>query len=76
VVKKKREIYFIGNVKFHIDEVESLGNFVEIEASDLYADIAKDELQKQCEFYLKELRIKTEDLVSVSYSDMMFELIK
>ena len=76
MVKKKREIYFIGNVKFHIDEVESLGNFVEIEASDLYADIAKDELQKQCEFYLKELRIKTEDLVSVSYSDMMFELIK
>ena len=63
-------------MKFHIDEVESLGNFVEIEASDLYADIAKDELQKQCEFYLKELRIKTEDLVSVSYSDMMFELIK
>jgi len=76
VIKKKREIYFIGNVKFHIDEVESLGNFVEIEASDLYADIAKDELQKQCEFYLKELRIKTEDLVSVSYSDMMFQLIK
>jgi predicted adenylyl cyclase CyaB len=76
VVKKRREIYFIGNVKFHIDEVENLGNFAEIEASDLYADIPKEELQRQCDFYLNELRIKKEDLISVSYSDMLFELIK
>ncbi len=76
VVKKKREIYFIGNVKFHIDEVESLGDFAEIEASDLDADIPKEELQRQCDFYSNELRIKKEDLVSVSYGDMLFELIK
>src|SRR5689334_7156588 len=37
MVEKKREIYFIGNVKFHIDEVTDLGNFVEIEASNLYS---------------------------------------
>ena len=76
VVKKKREIYFIKNVKFHIDEVESLGNFAEIEASDLYADVSKEELQKQCDFYSGELNIKEEDLVSVSYSDMLFAQIK
>lgn len=76
VVRKKREIYFIKNVKFHIDEVEGLGNFAEIEASDLYADISKEELQKQCDFYLKVLQIKEEDLISVSYSDMLFELGK
>jgi len=76
VVRKKREIYFIKNVKFHIDEVEDLGNFAEIEASDLYADISKEELQKQCDFYLTELKIKEEDLVSVSYSDMLFALNK
>ncbi len=72
VVRKKREIYFIENVKFHIDEVHGLGNFAEIEASDLYAEISKEELQKQCDFYLKELKIKEEDLISVSYSDMLF----
>ena len=76
VVRKKREIYFIKNVKFHIDEVEGLGNFAEIEASDLYADISKQELQKQCDFYLSELKIREEDLVSVSYSDMLFALNK
>jgi len=63
-------------VKFHIDEVDGLGNFAEIEASDLYADISKDELQKQCDFYLNELKIKEEDLISVSYSDMLFTLNK
>jgi len=75
-VKKRREIYFIGNVKFHIDEVESLGNFAEIEASDLYEDIAKEQLQRQCDFYLNELNIKSGDLVAVSYSDMLYELAK
>lgn len=33
VVDKQREIYFIDNVKFHIDSVRNLGTFVEIEAS-------------------------------------------
>jgi predicted adenylyl cyclase CyaB len=76
VVKKKREIYFIKNVKFHIDEVESLGNFAEIEASDLYSDLHKEELQKQCNFYLNEFKIKREDLISVSYSDMLLALTR
>jgi len=75
VVKKKREIYYIGNVKFHIDEVEKLGSYAEIEASDLYADVPKEELQKQCDFYLREFKIREEDLISVSYSDMLVALI-
>ena len=44
VVDKKREIYFIGNVKFHIDTVESLGTFIEIEAQDHDGTIGKDKL--------------------------------
>ena len=76
VVKKKREIYFIRNVKFHIDEVEGLGNFLEIEASDLYANISKEKLQEQCAFYLTELRIREEDHIPFSYSDMLFALNK
>ena len=71
VVEKKREIYFIGNVKFHIDEVIGLGSFAEIEASDLYANISKEELQRQCDFYMKELCISNEDLILLSYSDML-----
>jgi len=71
IVEKKREIYFIENVKFHIDEIADLGSFVEIEASDLYRNISKQELQRQCDFYLSELGIKNEDFIPVSYSDML-----
>jgi adenylate cyclase, class 2 len=73
VVEKKREIYFIGNVKFHIDEVPGLGNFAEIEASNKYVDLPLEKLQQQCDFYLRKLQIKEEDLISVSYSDMLIE---
>ena len=76
IIEKKREIYFIDNVKFHIDEIAGLGSFVEIEASDLYRNISKAELQSQCNFYLSELRIKNEDFIPVSYSDMLLSPIK
>jgi adenylate cyclase, class 2 len=73
VVVKNREIYYINNVKFHIDEVPGLGSFVEIEAGNVLADLSKEQLQEQCDFYCKELRIKQEDFVEVSYSDMLLK---
>ena len=33
IVKKKRKIFFLDNIKVHLDEVSGLDNFVEIEAS-------------------------------------------
>ena len=71
VVKKNREIYYIDNVKFHIDDVPGLGSFVEIEAGNILADLSAEKLQEQCDFYMKELGIKTENLVKISYSDML-----
>lgn len=73
VVEKKREIYFIGNVKFHLDEVPGLGSFAEIEASNLYADLSQEQLKEQCDFYLAAFGINDADLVEVSYSDMLLE---
>ncbi|MFI5133635.1 MAG: class IV adenylate cyclase [Chitinophagales bacterium] len=73
VVKKKREIYYIRNVKFHIDDVPGLGSFVEIEAGNVFADFSKEKLQKQCDFYVKEFGIRDEDLISESYSDMLLK---
>ena len=75
VVQKKREIYYIGNVKFHIDEVPGLGSFVEIEAGNILADLSQQELKDQCDFYLKEFGIQKEDLVEVSYSDLLLQEI-
>ena len=71
VVDKKREIYFIENVKFHIDKVKELGTFVEIEARDYDNVIGKEKLLGQCNHYLELFKISENDLIAVSYSDML-----
>lgn len=73
VVKKRREIYYIGNVKFHLDEVTGLGSFAEIEAGNMIGGLSQEALKEQCDFYMKEFGIKKEDLIEVSYSDMILE---
>ena len=73
VIDKKREIYFIDNVKFHIDIVEDLGTFVEIEAIDDDGSIGKDKLLEQCQSFLDLFKISQEDMISVSYSDLLLE---
>lgn len=71
VVDKIRDIYFIENVKFHVDEVEGLGTFMEIEARDIDGRIGVDVLTKQCNKYLKVMGIRNNDLVTLSYSDLL-----
>ena len=73
VVDKKREIYFIDNIKFHIDVVSDLGTFIEIEAIDNEGTIKKEKLLEQCQFFLDLFKISQEDLVSVSYSDLLLQ---
>ena len=70
-VYKKREIFFIENVKFHLDTVKDLGTFVEIEAIDKDGDIGKDKLLEQCNYYLNLFGIDSKDLIANSYSDMI-----
>lgn len=73
VVDKQRDIYFIDNVKFHLDTVEGLGTFVEIEAIDETGIISPEKLQRQCEHYTKLSNITDTDLINISYSDMLLE---
>jgi len=71
VVDKQRSIYFIDNVKFHVDEVQALGSFMEIEAIDTNGTRSTAELNEQCQFYLKAMDIQEADLINVSYSDLL-----
>ncbi len=71
VVDKRREIYFIGNVKFHLDLVEGLGTFVEIEAIDDEGRYPVEELRRQCTDYVTLFGIRERDLLMSSYSDML-----
>jgi len=71
VVDKQREIYFIDHVKFHIDTVVGLGQFVEIEVIDASGTMAIDTLQDQCNYYKDLLNVSDTDLISESYSDLI-----
>ncbi|HXL54725.1 MAG TPA: class IV adenylate cyclase, partial [Chitinophagaceae bacterium] len=49
IVEKKRKIFFLENIKVHLDEVPGLGNFVEIEAGNIInPDIPIEILHEQC----------------------------
>ena len=70
-VVKAREIFFIENVKFHLDTVEKLGTFVEIEAIDRDGSIGEEKLLEQCQYYMGLFGIEEKDLLSTAYSDMI-----
>ncbi len=69
-VEKRREIYYVGNVKFHIDQVDALGSFVEIEACG-EPEASREALLAQCREYMELFGICAGDLVDGSYSDLL-----
>ncbi|WP_026453490.1 class IV adenylate cyclase [Saccharomonospora iraqiensis] len=71
VVRKRRHILWIDNVKFHVDEVEGLGPFVEVEAVDYDGDLGAAHLHTQCAEYLRLLGVADTDLEARSYSDLL-----
>jgi len=71
VVDKRRKIYFIDNVKFHLDTVEGLGHFVEIEAISHDGQYTEERLRAQCMYYVKLLGIDMNSFIDQSYSDMI-----
>lgn len=73
IVDKQREIYFIDNVKFHIDQVKQLGSFVEIEAIDEEDTLDPKILLDQCQHYMQLFAIQEADLMEVSYSDLLLQ---
>lgn len=73
IVDKTRHIYYIGNVKFHLDEVQGLGHFAEIEAIDRTGNRDRVALLAQCESYMRALGIDETQLISESYSDLLLK---
>ncbi|MGH1337011.1 MAG: class IV adenylate cyclase [Aureispira sp.] len=73
IVDKQRHIFFIDNVKFHLDQVQELGTFVEIEAIDQEGIYTEEALQVQCLHYQSLLGIEPKDLIAYSYSDLLLE---
>ena len=73
VVDKFRSIYFIDNVKFHVDEVKGLGSFMEIEVIDREDSNDEKKLLEQCQYYMNLLGVSDDDLIENSYSDLILK---
>ena len=70
---KRRKIFFIDNIKIHLDQVLKLGEFMEIEAIDETGEKGRDYLYNQCLELMEHFSIGKEDLVDCSYSDLLKE---
>ena len=70
VVRKLREIWLHENVRIHLDQVEGLGSFVELEAVYDGVPASLPAEQEKVRFLMKRLGIGEEDLVDVSYEGL------
>jgi predicted adenylyl cyclase CyaB len=70
VVKKRRLLYLVGNTRIHLDEVERLGSFLELEII-----LSQGEDEKCCRAIANEimekLDIKEKDLVDKAYIELL-----
>jgi homotetrameric cytidine deaminase len=69
VVEKRRRLLLWDGVRIHLDEVEGLGSFVELEA---LAEAGGD-LEAKVERLRGELEIGDDSLVAQSYSDLLLD---
>jgi len=72
VVAKRRTLYLYENVRIHLDRVDNLGEFIEFEAvmPEGEPDGSGESVVRRL---IDEFSLKTEDLVEVSYCDLLRE---
>jgi adenylate cyclase class IV len=73
VVRKTREIALYQNVRIHLDRVDGLGSFVELEAVWDGAPAGEAEQLAKLAFLRERLAIHDADLVATSYEALLAE---
>ncbi len=67
-VKKKRDLFMYNSTRIHLDEVENLGSFLELETP---VEDSLDEAQEVVAFLVREFNIQDADFVLGSYVDLL-----
>ena len=75
IVKKQRRVYLVGNTRIHLDEVEGLGEFLELEVV-LTPEEQPIAGQKIAEELMTRLGIQNADLVDCAYLDLILSQAK
>jgi adenylate cyclase class 2 len=70
VVRKRRQLWRLDNIRIHLDEVEGLGSFVEFEVQVLPGRDAAG-CRAQADALMDRLGIRQSDLIAGSYADML-----
>lgn len=69
-VFKERQLWLWRGVRIHVDRVEGLGDFMELEA--VVADIGDEaEARRRCDELMRTLEIRENDLVPHAYADLL-----
>lgn len=69
VVDKVRELFLWEHTRVHLDAVKGLGTFVELET--VIEKQTAEAARAECERIQKALQISADDLLSVSYADLL-----
>ena len=69
-VRKQRLLYRVGQTRIHLDQVENLGDFVELEVV-LRPDQTEEEGVSIAEYLMSRLEIPREQLVRKAYIDLL-----
>ncbi|GAB0175382.1 hypothetical protein GRJ2_000003400 [Grus japonensis] len=70
VLRKQRLLYLVGQTRVHLDSVEGLGDFLELEVV-LSEEQSVEDGERVARQLMKELGIEEEDLISGAYLDLL-----
>ena len=70
IIRKERWLYWVGNTRIHLDQVEGLGSFLEFEVV-LSDDQTVDEGQAIAAGLMERLHIAESDLIDAAYIDLL-----
>ena len=70
VVRKRRALHLVGQTRIHLDEVEGLGHFVELEVM-LRDDQSAADGEAIARDLMAKLQITDEDLIDAAYVDLL-----
>ena len=70
IVAKERTLFMVGQTRVHVDKVEGLGNFMELEVQ-LSENQTVEEGSKIANDLMEKLGVKKDDLITGAYHDLL-----
>ncbi len=74
IVRKQRELWMFNNTRIHLDRVDDLGQFIELET--MFQGQTETEAIDEHQHVKTTLHLETTDPVAVSYSDLVMQTQK